>query len=66
MLPKGVALNTVKGAIDLTNDGIPDVLIVEYCCGNPNKAAEECDNTCGKTFKKIRNIWKLIDTAAPC
>lgn len=66
MLPKGVAMNTVIGAIDLTSDGIPDVLIVKYCCDNPKKAAEECDYTCGKTFKKIRNIWKLIDTSAPC
>jgi hypothetical protein len=67
MLPKGVARNTAIAAIDLTNDGIPDVLIVEYCCGHPRKSAgEECDYTCGKTFKRIRNIWRLIDTSAPC
>ncbi len=66
MLPKGILLNTVKGAIDLTNDAIPDVLIVEYCCLNPRKAAEGCDYTCGKTFKRIRNVWKLVDTSAPC
>lgn len=66
MLPKGVAINTVKGAIDLTNDGIPDVLLVQYCCGSPKKAAEECDYTCGKTFKKVRGTWKLVDTSAPC
>jgi hypothetical protein len=66
MLPKGIAINTVKGAVDLTNDGIPDVLIVEYCCRDPKKTAKECDYTCGKTFKKIGNVWKLIDTSAPC
>lgn len=66
MLPQGIAINTVKGAIDLTNDGIPDVLIVEYCCRDPKKTARECDYTCGKTFKKIRNVWKLIDTSSPC
>jgi hypothetical protein len=66
MLPKGVAIRTVKGAIDLTNDGTPDVLIIDYCCGNPNKVAEECSYSCGKTYRKIGNVWKLVDTSAPC
>lgn len=66
MLPKGISLNTVKAAIDLTSDGIPDVLIVEYCCGDVSKASGECDYTCGKTFRKVRNSWKLIDTSSPC
>ena len=66
MLPNGIALSTVKAAIDLTNDGKPDVLIVDYCCGNPNKPAADCDYTCGKTFKKTGNAWKLIDTSSPC
>jgi len=66
MLPSGVSLDTVEAAIDLTNDGIPDVLIVKYCCGQPKKSAEECDYTCGKTFKKVRKRWKQVDTSAPC
>ena len=66
MFPQGIAINTVKGAIDLSNDGIPDVLLVEHCCGSPKKAAGECDYTCGKTFKKVRGTWKLVDTSAPC
>lgn len=66
MLPKGIILDTVKAAIDLTNDEIPDVVIIKYCCGNPKKAAEGCDYTCGKTYKKIGNVWKLIDSSAPC
>lgn len=66
MLPRGVAIKTVKAAVDLTNDGNPDVLVVEYCCGNPKKTAKDCDYTCGKTFKKTRNVWKLIDSSTPC
>jgi len=66
MLPLRIALNTVKGAIDLTNDGIPDVMLVEYCCGQPKKPATHCDLTCGKTFRKVRDTWKLIDTSGPC
>lgn len=66
MLPRGVALSTVKAAIDLTGDGRPDVLIVEYCCGNPNRPTADCDYTCGKTFKKIGNEWKLLDRSSPC
>lgn len=66
MLPKGVAIKTVTAAVDLTNDGIPDVLMVEYCCGNPKKTPKDCDYTCGKTFKKTRSGWKLIDSYTPC
>ncbi|MCM3871250.1 MAG: hypothetical protein ND895_11235 [Pyrinomonadaceae bacterium] len=65
MLPTGVSLNTVKAAIDLTRDLTPDVLVIDYCCEDTRKA-EPCDYTCGKTFKKVRNAWKLIDTSAPC
>lgn len=65
-LPAGVYINTVKGAVDLTGDGAPDVLVVDYCCREPKKAPRECDLTCGKTFRKIRNAWKLIDTSQPC
>ena len=66
LLPPMVAINTVKGAIDLTNDRMPDVLLVEYCCGSAKKASDQCDYTCGKTFKKVKGTWKLIDTSAPC
>lgn len=67
MLPKGVAINTVTGAIDLTSDRIPDLLIVEYCCGNPTReSGVNCDYTCGKKFKRSGKVWKLIDTSAPC
>ena len=61
MLPAGTVLDTVKAAIDLTNDGIPDALIIEYCCLQPAKAVE-CDLTCGKTFLKVKNRWRLVDT----
>lgn len=66
MLPKGVSLDTVKAAVDLTSDGAADVLLVEYCCGDPGKATGACDYTCGKTFRKVGNSWKLIDTSSPC
>ena len=66
ILPRRVLVSTVKAAIDLTNDGKPDALILEYCCDNPKRSLSECDYTCGKTFKKIRGVWKLIDTSAPC
>lgn len=66
MLPKGAFIDTVKAAIDLNNDGKPDVVILEYCCSDTRKPAEGCDYTCSKTFKKVKNTWKLIDTSAPC
>ena len=66
MLPKGVSLNTVKGAIDLTGDGIPDALLVAYCCRDPQKPARECDYSCSKTFRKMGNVWRLVNTSSPC
>jgi hypothetical protein len=65
-LPKGVALDTVTAALDLTDDGKPDVLFVEYCCGDEKRPADDCDYTCGKTYMKSGNSWKLVDTSAPC
>ena len=66
LLPPGIYMDTVKAAIDLTDDGVADALIVEYCCLSPRKAAQECDYTCGKTFQKFGNQWKLVDTSSPC
>lgn len=65
-LPKGVYVNTVKAAIDLANDGIPDVVITAYCCLHPAKADDECDHTCGKIFQRIGNRWRLVNTSNPC
>lgn len=65
-LPKGIYLNTIKAAIDLDDDRAPDIVIVSYCCNDKKKTPGECDLTCGKTFKKVRTLWKLVDTAAPC
>jgi hypothetical protein len=65
MLPRGVSINTVKAAIDLNDDRKPDVVVVEYCCLQTQQPPE-CDYTCGKTFKKVKNIWKLFDSYAPC
>jgi hypothetical protein len=65
MLPKGISINTVTAAIDVTNDHKPDVLITDFCCNDSSKS-EGCDYMCGRTFKKVRSIWKLIDEYAPC
>lgn len=65
VLPRGVSINTVKAAIDVTNDRRPDVIIAEFCCNDPSKS-EGCDYTCGKTFKKTQGKWKLVDEYAPC
>lgn len=65
-LPKGVSPSTVKASIDLTGDRKPEVIIVEYCCGRTKKPPVDCDYTCSKTFKRLRNGWKLVETSAPC
>ena len=65
MLPTGISINTVTAAIDVTNDQKPDVLIAEFCCNDSSKSGG-CDYMCGKTFKKVRGNWKLVDEYAPC
>ncbi len=44
---------------------VVDIVITEYCCNNRKKPPSACDLTCGKTFKKVKNVWKLVDTSAP-
>ena len=67
MLPRGVFINTVKAAVDLTNDGQPDIVITEYCCREPRKTPnDQCEYICSKTFKKVAGVWKLINTSSPC
>ena len=66
-LPKRVTVQTVKAAIDVTADRIPDIVVTSYCCQHPTKPpGERCNYTCGKTFGRVGKIWKLFDTSAPC
>ncbi len=65
MLPKGVAVNTVFAAIDMTNDQRPDMVIVRYCCTDSKKSPEEC-STCSATYRRASNSWELIDSSSPC
>lgn len=66
LLPDRISAGTIKAAIDLTGDGAPDLLIVEFCCRNPKQPAGQCDLTCGKSFKKIGNNWTLLRESTPC
>jgi hypothetical protein len=68
MLPNKVAVNTVVAAIDLDNDGKPDLLETVFCCNNPSDTFNEKNDcyTCQKTFKKINNNWKETNFEKPC
>lgn len=70
MLPKGVAIQTVEAAIDLDNDGKPDLLALSFCCGDETKAVNSTDDvcyySCEKIFRKINQSWKLIRSENPC
>jgi hypothetical protein len=65
MLPKAISLRTVKAAIDLTNDSIPDLLIVEYCCMNRTRPAN-CDLTCSEFYRRSTRGWRLVSSTMPC
>ena len=66
MIPKGVTISTVEAAIDLDNDKKPDLLYIEFCCGDKSKRADNCDYNCLEWFKKFNGIWKKVDSANPC
>lgn len=70
MLPKGVAIQIIEAAIDLDNDGKPDLLALSFCCADETKAVDSTDNDCNysceKYFRKINQSWKLIRSENPC
>jgi len=66
MLPKAVASRTVEAAIDLTNDSIPDLLIVSYCCGNRTRPSKYCDYTCQESYRRSTTGWRKVSSAGPC
>ncbi len=68
MLPRGVKPATVNAAVDVNNDGKPDLLWVSYCCDAPTRAGNDsnCDLTCGRTYKRGSSGWKLVKTFEPC
>ncbi len=70
MLPKEVAIQTVEAAIDLDNDGKPDLLSLSFCCADENKPVNSTDSdcyySCEKIFRKINQNWKLIRSESPC
>lgn len=70
MIPKGIAIQTVEAAIDLDNDGKPDLLSLSFCCADENEIAnsqsDNCFYSCEKYFKKINGVWKLLRSENPC
>lgn len=64
MLPQGVSPNVVSAAVDLTGDGMPDVLVTDFCCDAPGRS-DNCDYTCGKTRIREGRSWKVVDSYIP-
>ncbi len=65
MLPPRLKLATVKSAIDVSGDGMPDLVVTEHCCTNDSKT-DDCDLTCGATYKRSGKKWLKLDTSTPC
>ncbi|HEX8247805.1 MAG TPA: hypothetical protein VF599_06520 [Pyrinomonadaceae bacterium] len=61
-LPPNVLIENVESAIDLDNDAKPDLLSVNFCCGEPEKAkVEKCPYICKKYYRKNNKAWELFD-----
>lgn len=66
-MPKGFLQKTVRGAIDLDDDGRPDLLFLEYCCRNRTTVFPSCLATCGTVFRKDESgNWKVLGRPGPC
>lgn len=55
-LPSEVGLETVQAAIDLDGDARPDVLVVEFCCGD-RTTVEACEYHCGEYWQRLSSGW---------
>lgn len=60
MLPESVEVEQVAVAIDLNDDGDPDLLISNYCCYD----SSQCD--CTNRYQKINSKWKYLGGSEPC
>lgn len=60
MLPEMVEVEQVVAAIDLNEDGTPDLLIANYCCYD----SSQCD--CTNKYQKIASEWKYLGGSEPC
>jgi hypothetical protein len=66
-LPEAITPTIIKAAIDLDGDQDVDVIDTRYCCREPAQPpGGQCDYTCGKTFRKEGQDWKLIAFYEPC
>ena len=62
ILPKNVSLKRIESAIDLDNDSKPDLLSVNFCCGEPEKeSVEKCPYLCQKYYRKTAGVWEIFD-----
>ncbi len=60
MLPEKVGVEQVVAAIDLNDDGNPDLLVSNYCCYD----SSQCD--CTESYQKINSKWKYLGASEPC
>ena len=66
-LPTKVALANIIAALDINNDQQPDVLLLEYCCDNPQADRKSCDLTCSAVYVRVANgQWRIAETQTPC
>jgi hypothetical protein len=68
-IPNDSSVSEVSAAVDLTNDGTPDLIEIRYCCSGRNMSPDDpnCDySDCGELWKKFGNSWKKIHSWSPC
>ena len=63
-LPENISNDIIKGALDFNGDNRPDALVCDFCCSS-RQPTGTCDYTCGETYIKVNNKWKIINSSEP-
>lgn len=62
-LPEGMAAETVVASVDVSNDGVADIVTSEHCCDDPATApGEACDSgACIATWVRSADGWRQCE-----
>jgi len=67
-IPDGLNRPNVSGAVDLTGDGRPEVLFLDFCTKVSERALDpsQCDYHSSRTYVRSTGQWDRFDEAQPC
>lgn len=67
-MPKDMYRFHLEDAIDLTGDGMPNIITFHYCCGKPMMDVGWCDGICFRIYYRESDDeeWQLLSSRRSC